>query len=282
MTALRDIAGLGEIAGGYDAFLLDQYGVLHDGMRLYPGALEALRQLAAQRKIVLVLTNSGKRAAANRERLVRLGIGRELFLDAVSSGEAAWVAIRDGRLGEPFRPGRRAYLVGRAGESYGFDDLDLKPVDRPGQADFLLILGSNAPATSLDDYADMLRAAAAEGIPALCANPDRLMLTPSGRLPAPGAIAARYAQLGGPVTWIGKPHADIYRAALTLAGNPPPARALAIGDSLEHDIAGAAAAGLATLLIRAGVSEGLSLADLEVRCRSAGVFPNWTAGELRW
>ena len=80
------------------------------------------------------------------------------------------------------------------------------------------------------------------------------MLTSGGLQPAPGAIAALYEEMGGKVTWIGKPYADIYAHALKLIGNP--SRCLCIGDSAEHDVAGGRAAGLSTLLVLQGVSAG--------------------------
>ena len=258
----REIGGLGEIAQRYDAFLFDQYGVLHDGQRPYAGTVEVLSRLAARS---LIITNSGKRSAANRERLARLGIARERYGDLLSSGEVAWTGLRDGSFGRPFARGGRAYIVGRAGDSYGFDGLDLVSVEQPAHADFVLILGSDAPATSLDRYSRLLQPAAAIGLPALCCNPDRLMLTGSG-----------------PVRWIGKPHAEIYRAALALAGNPPPSRVLALGDSIEHDIAGAAALGIATALVRTGVSGALGLAEIEARCAAARCEPDWILSELKW
>ena len=49
MTPLR-ITGLAGIAGRYDAFLLDQYGVLHDGEHLYPHVVDSVAQLAAAGK----------------------------------------------------------------------------------------------------------------------------------------------------------------------------------------------------------------------------------------
>ena len=275
----REIGGLREIADRYDVFLFDQYGVLHDGQRPYEGTLAVLLQMAPR---ALVITNSGKRAAANRERLDRLGIGRQLYRDLLSSGEVAWNGLRDGSFGRPFARGGRAYIVGRAGDSYGFDDLCLRPVERPAYADFILILGSDAPATSLDAYRDLLRPAAALGVPALCCNPDRLMLTAQGLVPAPGAIAELYASLGGPVRWIGKPHPEIYRAALGLAGNPPPGRVLALGDSIEHDISGAAALGIGTALVCTGVLAGIGLAEIAARCRAARCEPDWLLSELKW
>ncbi len=89
------------------------------------------------------------------------------------------------------------------------------------------------------------------------------MLTRHGLVPAPGAIAAVYEELGGRVTWIGKPYPEIYASAVALLGNR--SRLLCIGDSAEHDVAGARAAGHATLLVMTGVSEGLAPAALDPR-----------------
>lgn len=80
------------------------------------------------------------------------------------------------------------------------------------------------------------------------------MLTPYGLMPAPGAIAALYEELGGQVTWIGKPYPSIYQHAAKLIGDSK--RILCIGDSAEHDVAGGRNAGFATLLIMTGVSAG--------------------------
>jgi HAD superfamily hydrolase (TIGR01459 family) len=279
MSTAREIGGLREIADRYDLFLFDQYGVLHDGVRPYAGTRDVLGRLAARS---LVITNSGKRAAANQERLARLGIPRDLYRNLLSSGEVAWSGLRDGSFGAPFEQARRAYMVGRAGDSYGFDDLALRLVAQPVQAEFILFLGSDAPATSLEAYRDLLRPAAAIGLPALCCNPDRLMLRDGGQVPAPGAIAELYTALGGPVHWIGKPHAGIYRAALAHAGDPPPARVLALGDSIEHDVAGAAALGIATALVRTGLLAGIGLAEIEGRCAAPGCTPDWILPALVW
>ncbi|MBI2718619.1 MAG: TIGR01459 family HAD-type hydrolase [Rhizobiales bacterium] len=231
---------LSNIASRFGGMLIDQFGVIHDGESLYPGALEVLRELKARSIPVAVMTNSGKRAEANRQRLIGMGIPRNLFVDAVSSGEVAYRSLDI----------KRAYLIGKDGENYGFDGVGF--VERPEDAEVILILGTNAPKTTLDDYRELLRRLT---VPAICCNPDRLMLSPRGLLPAPGAIASLYEELGGKVTWIGKPYPAIYSAACDLIGNP--ADILCIGDSAEHDVAGGRAAGLSTLLVMTGVSAGL-------------------------
>ncbi|MFO1120700.1 MAG: TIGR01459 family HAD-type hydrolase [Hyphomicrobiales bacterium] len=252
------IDGLSEIAGGFGGMLIDQFGVIHDGERLYPGTLRVLTELRERGIPVAVMTNSGKRAAANVARLVRMGVPRDCFVDAVSSGEVAYGTLT----------AKRAFLIGKDGEDYGFDGLEM--VGDPRDAEIILILGSNAPATSLDQYRTLLSGLS---LPAVCCNPDKLMLTPSGLQPAPGAIAALYAEMGGSVTWIGKPYPEIYRHAVRLIGAPD--RVLCIGDSAEHDVAGGRNAGLATLLVMTGVSAGLDATALSPR-------PDYLMDAFRW
>lgn len=252
------IEGLGDIALQFDAMLIDQFGVIHDGQKLYPGAAQAMAQLHALGIPVMIMTNSAKRAQASITRTVRLGIPREHFLDCVSSGEVAYQSFT----------AKTAFVVGKRGENYGFDQIQI--VDNPRNAEVMLILGSNAPDTSLSDYEDLFRNI---HLPAICCNPDLLMITPQGLQPAPGAIAGVYEKLGRKVTYIGKPHAAIYEFALERLNHPR--RVLCIGDSAEHDVAGGRAAGLATLLVLQGVSAGVDESRIDPR-------PDYVAASFKW
>lgn len=251
------INGLSEIAKNYDAMLIDQFGVIHDGQKLYEDTLEVLEKLHALKIPVIVMTNSGKRAASNVARLVKMGLPRGLFVDAVSSGEVAFQSLTV----------KRVFLIGKQGEDYGFEGIDIVG---PDDAEVMLILGSNAPETSLDNYRQLLRDVK---LPAICCNPDKHMLTSQGLQPAPGAIAAVYEELGGQVTWIGKPYAAIYLDALEKLKHP--ARVLCIGDSAEHDVAGGRGAGLDTLLVQEGVSAKLNETDIDPK-------PDYICSHFKW
>ena len=244
-TEVQRITGLHEIASRFDGMLIDQFGVIHDGQTLYPGTPRVLAELHALGIPVAVMTNSGKRAQSNRQRLVKMGVPRPHFVDAVSSGEVAFAGLT----------AKTAFLIGKDGEDYGFDGVTF--VADPRDAEIIIILGSNAPNTSLADYRKLLTGLT---LPAVCCNPDKLMLTPEGLMPAPGAIASLYEQMGGTVTWIGKPYGQIYAEAARLIGNPQ--HILCIGDSAEHDVAGGRNAGFATLLVLQGVSAGHDPATL--------------------
>lgn len=264
-------ASLTALAKGYDAFLVDQFGVLLDGNAAYPGAAEALDLLARTGKPVILLSNSGKRSEPNAARLVKLGFRRDSFRLVLSSGEAAWRHLSQRRLAK----GTKVWLHARDGDTSAVEGLDLTPTDDPAQAALLLLAGSQADVLGLDDYRRLLEPAAKRGVPMLCTNPDIEMLTPGGHRPGAGRIAALYAELGGELDWIGKPHPLIYAEAARLLPGIARDRILCIGDSPAHDIAGGHAAGHKTCLVRTGLYANVAEGDLPALCLSeAGVLPD--------
>lgn len=274
--SLPDLAAL---ASRHDTFLVDQFGVLHDGTTPYPGAVEALAELKATGSRVVLLSNSGKRSAPNEARLVRLGFhpgSWDLFL---SSGEVAWRRLA-GHLDTPVLPGgTRCLLLARDGDTSAVDGLPLTLVSDGADADVILLAGSEGDRYPLEHYRTLLTAAAARAVPCLCTNPDRIMLTPLGTRFGAGQIAELYAGLGGPVTWIGKPYPEIYRVALDTIG---PGNAVAVGDSIEHDIAGARGAGISAALVRSGILADLDAAGLATAFVTEGATPDYLLPGFIW
>ncbi|MEM1387492.1 MAG: TIGR01459 family HAD-type hydrolase [Pseudomonadota bacterium] len=252
---------LQQLAADHDAFLLDQFGVLLDGAGPYPGAAEALAYLAGLGKRILVLSNSGKRAMPNEARLAAMGFDRALYGGVLSSGEAAYTHLQH-RIGAEIAPGAPVMVLARDGDRSAIEGLDLSVTDEPAKARLILIAGSEGEVHSLDHYTDLLRVPAASGVPAYCTNPDMTMLTAEGPAFGAGRIAAHYAELGGPVSYVGKPYPLIYREAAAALGNPDPARTVCIGDSPAHDIRGGRGAGLKTALVRTGIHRDDDLSTL--------------------
>jgi HAD superfamily hydrolase (TIGR01459 family) len=235
-----------------DSWVVDQFGVLHDGRQAYPGAAEALRRLVARGDPVLILSNSGKRAAPNRARMAARGFGPECYTELLTSGELTHALLA--QRGDPFFAalGRSCWLIANDADTGVIDGLPIEAVDGPARADFLLLAGMGGR-MAVQDFEVGLAEALARGLPAICANPDLQRLDGDRLVPSSGALAQRYAEMGGTVRWIGKPHADIYRACralLAAAGRQAPAM---IGDSLPHDVAGAQAAGWASVLVAGGL-----------------------------
>ena len=89
------VPGLCEIADQYDAVLLDQFGVLHDGKRSLAGAEDCFKRLAAAGKKLIVLSNTSRRRDFAVKRLPGLGFDPQALLGFVCSGEEAHAAMRE-------------------------------------------------------------------------------------------------------------------------------------------------------------------------------------------
>jgi HAD superfamily hydrolase (TIGR01459 family) len=276
------IEGLAEIAPRFDALIVDQFGVLHDGTHAYPDAPACVDRLTGAGKQLVVLSNSGRRATANRERLAKLGFRVDALHAVITSGEVAWHALAERADAFHRSFGRRCYVIAESGVAQFLHGLDLVPVVTADAADFVLLIGIDTPRRSLDDYMPALRTAARRHLPLLCANSDQVRLTPEGLQPAPGALARRYEALGGYVRWYGKPLPAIFESCLATLNGIDRSRVLVVGDSLEHDVAGARKAGLATAYIRGGIGEGESPSALAASIAASGTAPDFVAERFRW
>jgi HAD superfamily hydrolase (TIGR01459 family) len=249
------IAGLSMIADRFDAFLVDQFGVLHDGRRAFDGAADCLSRLRAAGKPVAILSNSGKRAAPNARRLAALGFGPELYDHLVTSGEVARALIAARLASGATRPGAATFVLASDDDRSTIEGVALTETGDPAAAELLLILGARPQDVARDAYARLLAPLAARRVPCICANPDLLMYVEDGVAFAPGAVAQDYAAAGGPVEWVGKPHPAIFRHGLGLLGFTAP-RVAMIGDSVAHDVEGAIATGCGWVLVAGGVQSG--------------------------
>lgn len=250
----RLIKTISQIADQFDAIILDQWGVLHDGTTPYPGAIDALTALGRSGMRLGVLSNSGKRAGLNRDRIADKGFGPDLFECVMTSGEALWQDA-SGPL-----TGKRAYaIVAKQGDAEQWaEGRDIICVHDLAAADFVLIMGlpEGKTAPSQADLDALRDAIIAQGLPVYCSNPDRKSPRAGGALAvSPGALAHAIRDAGGDVVFYGKPYAPVFRA-IERTMDIAPNRLLMVGDSLEHDVGGGANAGWHTLFVRGGIDAG--------------------------
>jgi len=283
MTAPRDIETicLARLASRFDTFLVDQYGVLHDGRAPYPGAVEALEKLQQAGKRVVLISNSGKRAGVNEKRLYGLGFGKGSFDLFLTSGEVAWNRLNDA-IGTTIPRHAKCLMLTSDDDKSAIHGLDLELVEDGTRAEIVLIGGSQGEAIGLAQYEGLLRPAASRGVPAICTNPDKVMLHGTQTQFGAGAIADLYIRLGGPMTWIGKPYPEIYEAALAAIGDPDRARVLCLGDSVEHDIHGGNDAGCRTALLRSGILNGFDRHQLETVFQQHDTWPDFLVPRFVW
>lgn len=290
-TPVEFLDGLRQLADRYDGFIVDQWGVLHDGRVAYPGAVDCLLQLNALGKHTVILSNSGKRADANKDRLAALGFGHESYSRLITSGDVAWQSLKT--RADPFyrKLGRRCLLISNHGDKSVVEDLALDLAIGAEDADFILLAGVGEWRKQ-SDYDFLLTSAVALKLPMLCANPDLSRLVEGGADFGSGAIALSYERLGGEVHYVGKPHSEVYQYCRTFFEENSIRRIVTIGDSLQHDVAGGNAAGFDTVFISGGIHCGhfASIVDNEEKqARLAELtgghrdrHPTWMLSSLRW
>ncbi len=281
---MRSLSGLREVESSYDGFIVDLWGVVHDGVAPYEAALDCLARLDG--RPVLLLSNAPRRAASAQRMLRRMGVGDALYTSILTSGEAVWLALRD--RADPWFAGlgTRAYHLGPQRDRGVLDGVGLSVMARPEEASFVLNTGPDddvADPRELSTFVPELRACLDARLPMVCANPDLVVMRGGVRLLCAGSLAHWYAEHGGDVRTLGKPDPAIYDMALRLIGAER-SRVLAIGDSLHTDIAGAAGAGLASCWVLGGIHEE-ELADDGAAGRLAmarGLAPDFMMDRLAW
>ncbi|WP_152045847.1 TIGR01459 family HAD-type hydrolase [Aureimonas psammosilenae] len=266
----------------YPAFFVDQYGVLHDGHRPYNGAADSLLRLKQAGRTVVLLSNSGRSGDYNAARVERLGIPRAAYDHFVTSGDVALSLLRTGGIPVAMSGSLRCLTVSSPGDRSFAEAAGLAETLNGGEAGLVLIGGSQGDRTALDEYRRILEPAARRKVPAVCTNPDKVMLTGNGGTAfGAGRIAELYEELGGTVTWVGKPFPAIYAHAAELAGVQP-FELVCIGDSVEHDVAGAKRFGASAALVRTGIHADLSEAELESLIEAEGHRPDHILASIAW
>jgi HAD superfamily hydrolase (TIGR01459 family) len=284
MTSLRFVERLRDLTGGVDVVLSDIWGVVHNGLESFAEACEALHSFRQQGGTVILITNAPRPADSVQRQLRKLGVADETYDAIVSSGDLTRHFVGD-------HPGKKIFWVGPERDSSLHRGLD--PVLAPLEAaDYIVCTGLfDDEVESAEDYRAMLLQARERKLPLICANPDIVVERGDRLIYCAGAIAELYRELGGDVTFYGKPHRPIYQRAMALAaeqrGHPAElGRVLAIGDSVRTDLAGAHGFGIDCLFITRGIHseefEGIDQLDPASVKELFGHPPKALMRELRW
>ena len=289
---MKVISSLSEISDEFDIAVLDQWGVLHNGREPYPRAIGALEWLNKSGKPAIMLSNSGKRAAVNIRRICGMGFPKRFIRHVETSGETAWRAFKEGRFPIPQSDRMKLYPISERrldAEEWAAGNKGIELASSVEDAAALLLMG--LPRNSESESVDLVFRRAIElGLPLICTNPDKSSPRSSGNVRSPGAAADEYCKLGGRVVTYGKPFPEVFKAVRLLEPNVDRRRFLMVGDSLEHDVSGASAAGFSTVFVQMGIHRSAfanCVAEGEVRSvvsklakRLGAPLPDYTLPEL--
>ena len=238
---------LSPLLAGYDSVMLDLDGCVWVGEVCTPGTPEAIAELRTAGKRVVFLTNDGRRSPEDYVRKL-WALGVQASLEEVVTAGAAIQHFLAGR------PRANVYVIGSPAIFRHVSDAGHRIVNRTSaatSADAVVVSGHDE--FSFRELRDATQAVLA-GAELVAADRDRTFPMGDGLWPGSGAIVAalEYATERTALI-VGKPRPEIFRAALDRLGD---GRTLVVGDRIDIDLGGAAAAGLDGAIVLTGVASG--------------------------
>ena len=269
----KRIKGLKEIYDKYDVFFIDLWGVVHNGIQLYPEAIEVLENLYKLNRRFVLMSNAPRPSKDVEKFLLNLKMDKIFTKNIFTSGEAALKSLQQNIYGKNF------YHLGPKRDNSLIKEFEKNKTSLK-KADFILCTGLlNNHEESLDFYKDLLKNYIQ--IKMICTNPDLIVHRGSKQEYCAGALAALFQELGGKVIYFGKPYPEIYKFC---TNNDE--EVLVIGDNIRTDIKGANNMKFDSLFITNGIHKdeflNLTLESCEKVLEKYGVKANYYQKRLTW
>ena len=268
---MKELNHLEDIYEKYDTFIIDLWGVMHNGVTLNPSAIEAVDKLKKRSKKIVFLSNAPRPSSKVINFLLKMKMDKKYLENVMTSGEAAMHAINQKKFGKTF------YHLGPARDISVFEKVKDNRTD-PENCDFILCTGLfDDYDTDLDYYKKFLLKHVSKKL--ICTNPDLIVHRGGVEELCAGSIAKIFEDLGGEVIYFGKPHKEVYN--MCFDSNE---KVLAIGDNLRTDIKGANNLKIDCIFISEGVhrNEYKDTSELETLLKRYKVKANFFQKELQW
>ena len=278
---MKELNHLSDIIDAYDTFVIDLWGVIHNGIKLNEKAMEVVDNLKKNSKKIVFLSNAPRPSVKVINFLLKMKMDKQYLSNVMTSGEAAMHAINKNKFGKTFfhlGPSRDESIFEKVKENKTTID----------NCDFILCTGLfnedgldlNKPQlhkNDLDYYKNFLLKHTSKKL--VCTNPDLTVHRGNNEEYCAGYIAKIFEELGGKAIYYGKPHKEIYDMCFKTNE-----KVLAIGDNLRTDIKGANNLNKDCLFISNGVhrSEFNNNKELNALLTRYKVTANYFQKEFQW
>ena len=268
---MRELNHLSDIYKKYDTFVIDLWGVIHNGVTLNLKAIEVIKHLNNNSKKIVFLSNAPRPSSKVVNFLLKMNMEKKYLSNVMTSGEAAMHAINKKLFGKTF------YHLGPPRDTSIFEKVKDNKTDLD-KCDFILCTGLfDEHENDLEYYKQFLKKHVSKKL--ICTNPDLTVHRGNIEELCAGSVAKVFEKLGGEVVYFGKPHKEVYKMCFN--SNE---KVLAVGDNLRTDIKGANNLNIDCIFISEGVhrNEYKDTSELEILLKRYKVKANFFQKELQW
>ena len=268
---MKELKHLSEVYKNYDTFLIDLWGVMHNGVTLNSKAIEVVDFLYKNSKKIVFLSNAPRPKSKVINFLLKMNMDKKFLTNVITSGEASMHAINKNKFGKTF------FHLGPQRDTSIFEKVKENKTELE-KCDFILCTGLfDEHENDLDYYKNFLVKHISKKL--VCTNPDLTVHRGNIEELCAGSVAKVFESLGGEVVYYGKPHKEVY--SMCFGANE---KVLAIGDNLRTDIKGANNLNLDCIFISQGVhrQEYNDTSELDELLKKYKVKANFFQKELEW
>ncbi len=262
------INGLSDLNNKHDSFIIDIYGVLHDGKQPYDGVFETLDYLKDYKKVFL--SNAPRPNHIIHKKLEEIGIHIPLN-EILTSGDFFIKQISDGIFAN-----KKVFVMGEISNTDLLRGITINRANSLKEADCVLMLMFAEHLEEVEESYAQIKEALSYGLEFYCPNPDKIVKHGDSVRYTGGYFAKIYEEFGGKVHYFGKPYKPIYDYAIKKFGLNNP---LCIGDALETDVKGAINSGLDSLMLQCGIHEKET--DVEKLFEQYNIRPTYITKSFR-
>jgi HAD superfamily hydrolase (TIGR01459 family) len=246
---MKLINSIREILDNYQYYIIDLWGVLHDGHKPYPKAIETLKLLKNSGKKIALLSNAPRRAFKAKTILDNLGFSEDMYDLLLTSGEITFDFVKNN-----YPVGSKYFYIGPEKDRDLLNNLNMQEVTKAKDADFAVVTGFNGFESVFEERKYQADECLEAGLKLLCANPDRKVVKQTGEVQiCAGILADYYLEKGGKVEFFGKPYQAGYQKIIEHFEIKNTAEILCVGDSIHTDIKGANSIGARGLFVCNGI-----------------------------
>lgn len=283
----QELKALRDISNKYDVFFVDLWGVIHNGVECHKDAISTLEHLKKKNKIIILISNAPRPSVTVKLFLEKLKLPSYLYDFLITSGDITKEYLNK------YSTNKKIYHLGPERDKDLFKDLKII-ISNKEECDEVICTGLFfSENETIEQYNEELFFLKNKNKKLICANPDEVVVRGTKIEYCAGAIAKKYKQMGGEVTYFGKPYSDIYYSALKTMNifekfKTNKIKAFSIGDNLKTDIYGANILKIESLLILNGIYKNfitnnkVNFEELKKSTNINNVLINYYQQNLLW